>query len=292
MAICEISNGKFTAAVDSRGAELKSFRRADGGREYMWSGDPAYWNRTSPLLFPFIGGLKNGEYRTGGKSYAMGKHGFAREKEFKLLSQESDELWFVLEPDEETRAHYPFEFRLEVGYRLEGSALKVMWRVENPSEEPFCFSIGGHPGFRCPEQEGEEKSRYFLLFDTKECIRSTVIGHDGLADRRKVVYELSDGRIPITWDLFEHDTLVLEDGQVHRISFLAPDGKPYLTVAFDTPVVAVWSPSEDAPFICIEPWCGLCDFTDFSGTLEERKWGNRLEPGKRFSSGFDIIAED
>lgn len=293
MAICEISNGILTVGVDSRGAELKSLRKADAGTEYMWGADPEYWGRTSPILFPFIGGLRDGEYRTGGKTYKMGKHGFARDKEFLILSQESDELWFVLEADEETKRNYPFEFRLEIGYRLEGKTLKVMWRVENPSKDALYFSIGGHPGFKCPLNKGERRSRYSLLFDEKECIRSTVIGADGLTSDSKIIYELEEGKLPITTELFDRDTMVLEDGQVHRISLVSPDGTSYITVDFDTPVVAVWSKmGVEAPFICIEPWCGLCDNTGFTGTLEERKWGNRIEPGKRFSAGFDITVEE
>lgn len=294
MAICEISNGRYTAAVDSQGAELKSLRKAEDGREYIWSGDAEYWSGTSPVLFPFIGGLKNGEYRTGGSTYGMTKHGFAKNREFKLLSQEAGELWFVLESDEETRKNYPFAFRLEVGYRLEEHTLKVMWRVENPSEkDTLYFSVGGHPGLNCPMYTGGKKKNYYLKFDTEECIRSTVIGEDGLACSNRIIYELEDGLLPITEDLFDYDTVVLEDSQVHSISILTPDKKPYLTTTFHTPVVAIWSPvQKKAPFICIEPWCGLCDYTDFTGTLEERKWENKLEPGKRFLSGFEITVEE
>lgn len=292
MAICEISNGKITASVDTIGAELKSLRKAESDLEYMWQGDPAYWNRTSPVLFPLVGGLKNGEYRTNGKTYKMGKHGFIRDKEFKLMSQESTELWLVLDSDESMKEVYPFDFKLEIGFRLEDWKLKVMWRVENPSGETIYFSIGGHPGFKCPMNLGEKRSDYFIGFDTKECVCSTAIGNDGLANENKVIYELTDGIIPFTTELFEKDAVVLEDNQVHSISILTPDKKPYVTVNFDTPVVLLWTlEDENAEFICIEPWCGLCDFTDFEGNWEDRKWGNKVEPGKRFTSGYEIIVD-
>lgn len=292
MAICEISNGKIVASVDSCGAELKSLRRVDTDKEYMWCGDKKYWGRTSPLLFPLVGGLKNGEYRYKGGTYRMEKHGFVREAEFKLMSHDETELWFTLSADEETKKIYPFDFKLEVGYRLEGMKLRVLWRVENPSEETLYFSIGGHPGINCPINEGEKRADYYLGFDAKECIRCTVIGEDGLASDNKVIYELEDGTLPITEELFQRDAIVMEDYQIHEISMLTPDKKPYVKVAFDMPVVAVWSPAGiDAPFLCIEPWCGICDHTDFTGTLEERKWGNEVQPGKRFASEYSISIE-
>ena len=77
MALFQISNDKITIQVDSLGAELKSLKSLPDGREYMWQGDPAYWGRTSPVLFPIVGGLKDGRYRVDGREYAMGQHGFA-----------------------------------------------------------------------------------------------------------------------------------------------------------------------------------------------------------------------
>lgn len=289
MAICEISNGKIMIAVDSRGAELKSLRRISDDLEYMWSGDPVYWGRVSPILFPQIGTMKNDEYRFEGKVYPMPKHGLCRDIEFKLVSQEASEIWFAVESNEETFKNYPFSFKLEQGYRLEEDKVKVMWRVENTSEKTMYFSIGGHPAFRCPIHESGKRAEYFFQFSDLDQIVSTQVDGQGLAIHERKEYKLDQGRLSITPDLFDQDALIMEDWQLKNISILTPDQKPYVTVSFDLPVVAVWSPAGvEAPFICIEPWCGLCDYTDFSGTLEERKWGNKVEPGCQFTSGYDI----
>ncbi|NLL78127.1 MAG: aldose 1-epimerase family protein [Clostridiales bacterium] len=293
MAIFEISNGRLTVAVDSRGAELKSLRKSESGKEYMWCADARYWGRTSPTLFPLVGGLKEGQYRFNGKTYYMQKHGFIRDKEFKLMSHEATEVWFILESDDETFEIFPFRFRLRIGYRLEGMTLKVLWRVENPSDETIYFSIGGHPAFNCPINRGEKREDCFLRFDKEDAINCTVIGEDGLAGDERRIYELRDGLLPITEELFERDAIIMEDYQVHSISLLTPDKKAYLTTRFELPVVAVWAPAgKNAPFICIEPWHGICDHTDFRGSLQERKWGNAVEPGKCFASGYEITVEE
>ena len=150
MALFQISNEKITIQVDSLGAELKSLKSVAQGKEYMWDADPAYWKRTSPVLFPFVGGLKDGVYRAKGKEYPMGQHGFARDMEFQLKSQVAAEIWFRLESNEETLAKYPYSFVLEIGYELSGDSVIVKWRVKNPAQETMYFSIGGHPGFLCP----------------------------------------------------------------------------------------------------------------------------------------------
>ena len=293
MAIYQIGNGKLAVEVDSRGAELKSLRRISDGVEYLWYGDEAYWARRSPLLFPAIGGLKNGEYRFKGQTYHLERHGFIKDTECKLISQTDTEIWFVAEADEASKKLYPFDFRLEIGYRLEGMALKVMWKVENPSEEPLYFSIGGHPGFNCPLKEGEKQESYYMAFDVKDSLQSTVIDPDGFAADHAVTYPLEDGRTAIKKELFEYSTLVMENSQIHKVSLLTPDKKPYITVELDAPVLAIWTPIEkQAPFICIEPWYGLCDLSDFNGTWEEKKWSNALEPGAEFAAGYCITIEE
>ncbi|EKC55852.1 Galactose mutarotase, partial [human gut metagenome] len=49
----ELTTKNAKAVIASKGAELKSL--VIGGREIMWCGDPAFWGKTSPVLFPAIG---------------------------------------------------------------------------------------------------------------------------------------------------------------------------------------------------------------------------------------------
>lgn len=279
MAYFQISNDKVTIQVDSMGAELKSLKRVADAKEYLWQGDPAYWGRTSPVLFPIVGALKNGCYRIEDKEYSMGQHGFARDMEFQLKSQVASEIWFSLRSDEKTLAVYPYPFLLEIGYELTGSTVIVKWRVSNPQGEPICFSIGGHPGFLCPIDPGTDQTQYRLRFDTKDQIVSSCI-EGGLLGKEKKTYRLRDGVLPVTADLFDGDALVVENDQAHSVALARPDGTPYLTVDFDAPLFGIWSPpKKKAPFICIEPWYGRCDSVDFTGTFEEREWGQTLSRG-------------
>ena len=289
MAVYELKNGAISIAVDSHGAELKSLKREADGREYMWCGDARYWGRTSPVLFPFVGGVRDKVYRTKGRTYAMTQHGFARDMEFKLLSRSGDEIWFELDSDEETMRKYPFVFVLKVGYQIEGNRVKVLWQVENPGEEELYFSIGGHPAFNCPIDEATEQEECFVDFGDVEEVVSTRISEKGLAMNCKDVYPLTDGRLALRANLFDHDALVIEDGQTHMAALCGKDGSRYLKVTMAAPLFGIWSPpGKKAPFVCIEPWYGRCDGEDFEGTLEEREWGNHIAPGKIWEEEYTI----
>ena len=107
MARHKLENELIAIEVEEHGAELKSLVRKNTGKEYMWKADPKFWGRTSPVLFPFVGAVKDKQFRTKGQTYTMGQHGFARDMDFTLDSQTEDTLWFVLKSNEETMAKYP-----------------------------------------------------------------------------------------------------------------------------------------------------------------------------------------
>ncbi|MDE7030873.1 MAG: aldose 1-epimerase family protein [Lachnospiraceae bacterium] len=289
MAMYSLKNEQISICVDSLGAELKSLRKLSTGTEYLWDARPEYWKRTSPVLFPLVGSLNEGIYRYGGKEYPMSQHGFARDMEFALLRQTEDELVFELKSSEETRAKYPFDFALELGYRIEESQVFVSWKVTNCGSAKMYFSIGGHPAFMCPVDGQGTQTECKLKFDVKDKITSGIIGGSGLLSERSREYALQDGMLDITEDLFDTDALIIEHHQAHVVSLCDRDGKPYLTVSFDAPLFGVWSPpKKNAPFICIEPWYGRCDREHFAGELSEREWGNQLAPSEVFSAQYTI----
>lgn len=289
MAVYELKNDVIAILIDSHGAELKSLKKSDTGTEYMWCADAKYWGRTSPVLFPFVGGLKNKEYKAKGKTYPMTQHGFARDMEFTLLSRTEDEIWFVLNSNDETLEKYPYEFTLKLGYRISGNQTEVLWQVENPGKEVLPFSIGGHPAFNCPIEEGTKQSEYFVDFGDVDEVVSSRIGENGLVTGCMDVYGLTDGRLALTENLFDHDALVIEDNQTKEAALCKKDGTPYLKVTMEAPLFGVWSPpGKNAPFVCIEPWYGRCDSEYFDGTLEEREWGNVVSPGEIWKASYVI----
>lgn len=289
-----LENDVLEAQISLHGAELKSLKKKEDGTEYMWNADPAYWGRTSPVLFPFVGGVRDKKYRIGDREYPMGQHGFARDREFVLTEQSGATAWFALEDDAASREVYPFRFRLEIGYRLEGQSLHVMWRVRNWDTKEMYFAIGAHPAFFCPLRAGEEQSDYSLCLRTSDgqalsSFVNRVFGARGLATDRTAVYELESGRLPVSEHLFDGDALILENGQTQEIALVDPQGRAYLAVHFDSPLVGIWSPpKKHAPFVCIEPWYGRCDREGFDGELKDREWENRLAPEQVFEAQYRI----
>lgn len=286
----QLENETLRVEIDSFGAEVRSVIRRSDGREYMWQADPAYWGRTSPVLFPFVGAPRNKQYRYEGKIYQMGQHGFARDMEFELERQSADEIWFVLESDEETYKKYPFGFKLSIGYHLTGNEVEVMWRVENTEDKPMYFSIGAHPAFRCPINGEESKAGYGLFFggldDELHHHGNTT---DGLAVMKDQTLALKNGTVKFSEDFFDECTYMVEGKQTGEVSLLDAKGNPYVTVVFDAPLFAIWSPEgKNAPFVCIEPWYGRCDAVDFEGSIAEREYENGLAGGGTFAASYQM----
>ena len=289
--IFRLNNDILELTADTHGAEIFSVKR--DGTEYIWNGDPAYWGRRTPVLFPFVGQVRGGVYRHKGIEYRMGQHGFARDQEFELYNETKDSLTFILRENEKTLAVYPFRFELFVTYVLKGDAVTVEWKVRNPGDGPLHFSIGGHAAFMCPIGGTGTWADYAIeLRKDGSALDAMVIRpiRDGgnVGNETKEI-PLKAGRITPSDELFAGDALILENSQADEISLVNPEGNAYLTVNFDTPLVGIWSPvGKHAPFICIEPWCGRTDSTDFAGELAEREYGNTLEPGGEFVRAYTI----
>lgn len=280
-----LSHGDLHAVIDYHGAELKSLSK--NGKEYMWNADPAYWNRTSPVLFPFVGAVANKEYRYKGMSYPMGQHGFARDMDFKLVSSSSDRCSFVLHSSEDTLKKYPFEFELTISYELSDTGIEVIWDVKNPAEEPLLFSIGAHPAFNC------------VLDATRICIKNSgtpldsfinsVFGQ-GLLTQDKKEIKLDNGIMSLNSHSFDGDAFVIENSQADQVDVMDNEGNTLLSVAFTSPLVGIWSPpGKNAPFLCIEPWYGRADKEGFCGELADREWNNTLFSGESFHASYRII---
>ena len=285
----QISNESLTLEIDAHGAEMKSLIDNCSGQEYLWCGDAAYWGRTSPVLFPLVGNYREKQSCFDGKWYSLSQHGFARDMDFELVSEKGDEIWFALEDSPETLEKYPFGFRLELGYRLQGRAVEVLWKVTNKNDREMYFSIGGHPAFNCPLREGEKQTDYRIGFDTCEPLTASVLDENGTVSERTKVLELTDGMLQITDSLFDEDALIVEHDQAHKVALYTPEGEKYLEVKFEAPLFGIWSPAgKHAPFVCIEPWYGRSDRADFGQKLEEREWGNVLKAGEIFTAAYQI----
>ena len=285
-----LKNDELAVKISSRGAEIRSVLDNETGREYMWQADPAFWGWTSPVLFPIVGNVADDKFRYAGKTYEMKQHGFARRSEFEEASVEGADIGFALCDSADTLAVYPFKFRLEVGYALSGRTLKVIWKVSNTGDQDMYFQIGAHPAFNTPAQgSGDKKNECYLGFDTNKAldvsIKDLVLG--GLTDEIRP-YELSDGMLRITDDLFDIDTLIVEQDQAHKLVLLDSGKAPFVTVDFTAPLFGVWSPKPEAPFVCLEPWYGRADKTYFKGELPERDYEQCLAAGETFEASYTI----
>ena len=288
-----LKNEILTIQVSEHGAELQSIRKDD--YEYLWQGNPEYWGRRSPVLFPIVGSVWEKCFRVDGKVYEMGQHGFARDMDFELVSAADTEVWYRLESSEKTLAAYPWPFVLEIGYRLEGNSVKVLWKVTNAGDTEMFFQIGAHPAFNYPGYDPDAVDRGVVAFDRNDNLQRSGFKGKGCVDpQARFPIPLSDdGMLRLKRDTFDDiDTLMLENDQVHKIVFLKNDSSPYLTVTFDAPVVAIWSPPKrNAPFFCIEPWYGRCDRADFTGEFKDRDWVNALAPGATFAASYTITLD-
>ncbi len=284
-----IENENLKVTVADHGAEVRSIIRKSDNAEMMWQADAAYWGRTSPVLFPLVGNYYEKKSVYQGKTYELGQHGFARDMDFALVKEATDELIFALKDTEETLQKYPFHFELQIRYVLQGTTVQVHWTVKNTNEETMYFSIGAHPAFNC------DLDTYRLRFEKNgipcESLTANIIANDGsgcLSDEVEEL-ELQNGLLTMSDELFAKDALIIEKQQADVVTLVNPSGEAVVSVTCPTPLFGIWSPvGKHAPFMCIEPWYGRCDRVGYDQKLEGREYGNVLAPEEEFHGGYEI----
>ena len=212
--------------------------------------------------------------------------------EFTVVNADDIEVWLRLDATEETKKKFPFAFRLEIGYRLCDDQVETIWKVSNQDKKQMHFSIGGHPAFLCPLANKGKQSDYYLRFNTEKDLQFSLIDPEGLVISEDNILKNENGYVPIAENMFDNDALIIEKNQAHQVSLCDPNKQPYLTITFDAPLFGVWSPDKKhATFVCIEPWYGRSDREDFDHILENREWGNELEPGDIFEKDYKILVK-
>ena len=283
-----LENEILKVEVVSKGAELQSVINKTFGIEYLWNGNPAFWAKRSPVLFPVIGNLKNDTYNYQGKSYHLPRHGFARDMEFEVEKQTQKEISFLLRSNSETKLNYPFDFEFRIRYQLSGDELSTEYMVSNSGASMLLFSVGGHPAFRLPLTADTVFSDYYLKFEEIENLPRWPISKEGLLLPQPIPVLTETDRLNLRKSLFNQDALVFKYPASSEISLLS--AKTTHGIRFEMgefPFLGIWS-AKDADFICIEPWCGIADSVNSNQQLEQKEGIEKLSPGKKFSRQWRV----
>ena len=278
MATHSIASDTLRATIAAKGAELVQLGTASG-TEVLWQGTEP-WPRHAPNLFPIVGMLAGDTLRHQGQAYRVTQHGFARDREFTWLERTATTARLELRDDAQTRALYPFAFRLEIAYAIAGDRLEIGFTLDNTGEATLPASFGAHPAFRWPLLPGIPKEAHFLTFSHEETapIRR---GPGGFIAPERHPNPVRDRRLALSDALFQPSAVVMDAPASHWVRYSAP-GAPSVTVGWDSgfPNLGIWS-RPDAALLCIEPWHGMASPAGWDGEFSAKPGLMHIPPGER-----------
>lgn len=277
-----ISNSKLSAQIHCKGAELFSLKSIATNQEYLWEGNPEFWGKHSPILFPIVGTLKNNTYTYNDQQFQLLRHGIARDLNFSLIYTTDNQAVFSLKASDVTKKDYPFDFELQLTYTLLDTKLEFNYTIINNDKVPMPFSIGAHPAFALPNNF----ESYSLEFNQQETLKCFTLKNDLISD---TVFDiaLSNKKLPLTYSTFENDALIFKTLQSRAITILE-NNKPLIKVAFDDfKNLGIWT-KVGAPFICIEPWLGYSDTIHSNGNILEKEGIQVVKEKEHFECQFSI----
>jgi galactose mutarotase-like enzyme len=275
-------SGEYKAEILNLGAELSSLLHLPTNEEYIWSAEPSIWPRHAPVLFPFVGRLKNFEYRYKGRSYNIEQHGFARDLEFNILQKTSNSATFELTENKYTLQRYPFHFQFKVTYTLWNNKLTMAFDVYNNGVDNMPVSFGGHPAFNILNPEDTH-----IIFENDPNPLSWILDDNFIGKQTKTVSR-GNGIIEVNKSTFEKDALVFKGLKSKWVKLYSKSKEKGIKINLnDWPYLGIWS-KPNANFICIEPWQGIADSIDFNGDIFEKEGILCLKPHGQIHKSFDI----
>lgn len=291
MSITTISRGGLSAAIDHLGAQLTSLSL--DGNEYLWQADPRWWAKQAPILFPIVGSIRDGKAVSAEGPVAFGRHGLARDYEHRVVDERADAVTFELTDSAETRAAYPYAFKLNMTYALTGPAsLTQTFRVENTGDVVLPFSVGGHPAFNVPAPgtANERFADYELAFEEPWTCVAPKIAEGGLLTYDTAATVIDDADVlPITHELFADDAVMLTDVPGSTLTLCSRVSGHGVKIDFaGFKYIGIWSAAGDAPFVALEPWTGHSTLTSEDDVFEHKRDITLLEPGAVDKRSFTV----
>lgn len=286
----KLENERLSVEISEVGAEVTRIFDKKTQTDVLWEGDPAFWKRHSPILFPNVGKTYHNVVLINGTHYPTSQHGFARDGQFKCVCETVDKASFLLASSEESKEVYPFDFELIITYTLEEHALHVEWEVRNTGDEDMYFTIGGHPAFRFAGKD-EVKTDYLLRFPGKDALEYIIVNEAEAAADPDTTFrlELDNECCGLSEELFDIDTLIFDHGQIDEVWLCHKDGTPYVGVKCEGfPNFGIWS-MKNAPFVCLEPWMGRLDDVGFDREISEKPDINKAAAGGSFKQDYTIL---
>ncbi|MES2727059.1 MAG: aldose 1-epimerase family protein [Bacteroidota bacterium] len=280
-----ITNGCLELSANSKGAELSSVKNRKHNYEFIWQANADVWNRHAPILFPIVGKLNNNQTEIDGNYYSMSQHGFARDCNFEMIDQSTNELSFKLLASPETRVLYPFDFELIVTYSFTDIAnqIKVTYHVNNLSDKAMPFSIGAHPGFQLPVKD---LSQYEIDFYTIDSFQKELLSNGLFAEKAEEV-KLKNSKLTLQADSFSKDAIVIKDIVAKKIKLNHLHSDFAIEMAFnDFTDLGIWSKTNCQEFICLEPWLGYADNVGYTGNMYNKKGIVLLESSQSYTASY------
>ena len=280
-----LENDYLIIETNKSGAELTRIFSKKENKEILWNGDSKYWGRHSPILFPIVGRLKDNETIIDDKTYNITQHGFARDMDFDLIDITNDSISYKLTSNEDTKKYYPYSFELIITYKLVNNSVIISWNVKNIDSNDMYFSIGAHPAFNINSNVED----YYLEFNCRNNIENIAL-NGPYNDKYTKIATLD--KLNLSNNIFKNDAIIYTN--IDGIKLKSKKDDYFINISFNNfPLVGIWSPYDNdtnsiAPFICIEPWYGLCDNINSDKVFKNKPFINILKSKEAFNTSYSI----
>ncbi len=280
-----LENEILYVEISEKGAEVRKLLCE--GKNRVWTADPQYWGDVSPVLFPICSRLREGYFTYEGKKYEMGMHGFAGKQVFEVEDSTPISATFLLKDNAETLKQYPWHFEFRVTYTLRGNCLDTTYDIRNKSDSTMYYSVGAHESYYC--ENGIED--YDIIFERKETLYNVTYEDKSVPCTRHII--LRDSNVlPLYEHYFNIDSIIFKDVKSRYATIRNRKTGEASSVEFNGfDYLLLWH-KPGAPYICFEPWAGICASNGGVTDITKKEGILKLEAGEKTVFKHSVFYEN
>ena len=285
-----IENEALRICVNEKGGSLTSIFDKKKNKELLYQPIENSWQGQDVFIFPMIARLVDSTYTILGKEYEFKNHGLIRYMTGTSKIENGD-LKVTFHSDEETLKRYPFAFKAEAIYHLEGNQLFVSYHIYNEDDKDMPFMVGGHPAFMVPGVKREHlfdlKGNYITFPKKLKLVR--------IKQEETFSFNIEDedfmetDRIDLSKELFiKINTIILKADDFEELTLHKMDGSCVTMHKGKAKYLALWSANEWGNFVALEPWNGIPDYLHPNKDFYKKPGVQTIKPNEEYIFDYSV----
>lgn len=270
-----IENEYYRVSISNIGGTITSITDKNRDIELVHQVEDFGWNFQDIVAFPIIG---TSDYTVNENPIKIRtRHGFIRDREFKVLKVANNTLAFIYNSTEKDEELFPYRFCFKIMYSLENGLLICKFHIDNFNKNTMYFHLSKNLGIKVDPSTEIDLCRNDVYHPL----------NSGVIDLSKK--ERCDNILRVGNNLFQDPESYVFINKTNKIIVNTKTHR--FTYNLYSPLISLFGNPITKNFLCVEPWWGCSEYKKQPKELSKCKYVNAIGGNRAAEYQFSIFIQ-